>query len=384
MVSLILLFLFSLSGNFLVSGSKILCFFPNPSRSHVFVPLTIADELADQGHDVTVVTMNKLSSNASRYTELTIPLKAWDNNFLKSLLSGNAKNSIDFMVTATNLYQAVAIETIQHPTFQKLLKEETFDLVWFINVYYNGVQLGIAEHFKAPYIMYSPWGHLYYVTEMLGQHLYPSTVPSLYYETPPKMAFTQRMINMLYTVTEWALTKYYDRVQAKQYKELWPHSSRDYYAMKANASILLLNEHISESQIVRPTLPNEIEIGGVQIVENPKPLVPDVQEWLDAATDGAIVWTFGSNLPIAMIDPKKTEIMFKVLGKLKQKVLLKWEKDSSTLPDNFKGLKWLQQDSALGNLLLNLLNSILYSEKVNSSQLIQMLNCLLHMEGMGA
>lgn len=336
---------------FLVSpvfGFRILCFFPNPSRSHALVPISIADELAARGHEVTVVTMNKLSSNASHFNEVVIPVTAWDNDFLKTLLSGNIKSTRKFMMTAAKLYQEVAIEAINHPLFQQLLKEETYDLIWFINVYYNGVQLGIADHFDAPYIMYSPWGHIYYVEETLGQHLLPSTVPSLYYEVLPKMNLYERTTNMLYVAAEWAFIKYYEGIEAQQYRETWPKAKRDFFQMKRNASILLLNEHISESQVIRPMLPNEIEIGGVQIEEHPQPLVLEIQKWMDEANDGVIVWTFGSNLPISMIDPQKTEIMFKVLGRLKQKVLLKWEKDPSTLPSNFKGLKWIQQDSALG------------------------------------
>jgi len=345
----IFLLLFCLT---ITQGAKILCFFPNLSRSHAIVPLSIADELAARGHNVTVITVNKLGSEESHFNEIVIPVKTWDNKFFKSLIDGDfstLSSKFYFLKTAGHLYLDTATEVIETPVFQKIMREENFDLAFFITVYYNGVQLGVADHFKVPYIAYSPLGEHVFHLGFTGQHVFPATVPSKYYEIVGPMNFYQRIVNSWYLMAEWGFSVYFDGVQAKRYRKVFPNNSRGFYEMKKNASILFLNGHISESNVIKPMLPNVIEVGGVQIQENPKALVHEVQQWLDHATEGAIVWTFGSNLPISMINPKKVEIMFRVLARKKQRVLLKWEKDPRSLPKNFKGMKWIQQDSALAH-----------------------------------
>lgn len=120
--------------------------------------------------------------------------------------------------------------------------------------------------------------------------------------------------------------------------------------MKKNISAIFMNGHWTENKIIRPTLPNEIDIGGIQIKATPKPLEPAVQKFLDEAEHGVIVWTFGSNLPITKVDPAKLKVMFNVLGKRKERVILRWDLDDhSVLPANFLGRKWLAQDSILAH-----------------------------------
>ena len=98
-----------------------------------------------------------------------------------------------------------------------------------------------------------------------------------------------------------------------------------------------------------PLLPTEVEVGGIQINSKPKPLDKNLQKWLDDAENGVILWTFGTNIPMINVDPEKLEVMMKVLGRMKQRVIMKWEsKDVSRIPTNFLTREWLPQDSILG------------------------------------
>lgn len=148
---------------------------------------------------------------------------------------------------------------------------------------------------------------------------------------------------------ETAMSIYLDCNEAKLYNEFWPADRyRSFDEMKKNISAMFYNGHWTDSKAIRPSLPNEVEIGGIQIKGKPSPLEADLQKFLDEATNGVIVWTFGSNVPIAKIDPEKLDIMLKVLGKQKERVILRWEGDENKLPANFLGKKWLAQDSVLG------------------------------------
>lgn len=112
-------------------------------------------------------------------------------------------------------------------------------------------------------------------------------------------------------------------------------------------------------------VPNMIEIGGVHIDRNIKPLPEvrilqttgfktylfeiskqDIQSFLDTASNGAIYVSFGTVLRGAALPLSKREALIKVFGSLKQKVI--WKFDDITimdLPSNVLMKTWLPQNS---------------------------------------
>lgn len=97
-----------------------------------------------------------------------------------------------------------------------------------------------------------------------------------------------------------------------------------------NISLVLINHHFSTSSI-RPFVANMIEIGGIH-VSLPKALPIEIQDFLDSAKEGVILFSMGSIIKGKDWPVEQREAFVNAFGKLKQKVLWKYEND--TLPKN--------------------------------------------------
>jgi glucuronosyltransferase len=115
-----------------------------------------------------------------------------------------------------------------------------------------------------------------------------------------------------------------------------------------NVSLVLVNHHFSTSSI-RPIVANMIEVGGIH-VEPVKPLPSDIQEFLDSATDGVILFSMGSIIQGKDWEPSKREAFVKAFGKLKQKVLWKYENETlPKKPENVMIRSWIPQRDVLAH-----------------------------------
>lgn len=76
-----------------------------------------------------------------------------------------------------------------------------------------------------------------------------------------------------------------------------------------------------------------------------------LQEFLDKATDGAILFSLGTNAKVSEMNEQKRFYIFSALEKLKQRVVMKWESDDmpSGLPANILLQKWLPQGDILAH-----------------------------------
>lgn len=77
----------------------------------------------------------------------------------------------------------------------------------------------------------------------------------------------------------------------------------------------------------------------------------DLQEYIDSAADGVIFFSFGSQVNISLIPEEKINVFLNVIGKLRQKVIIKWVPSGDIkLPQNLKTGSWLPQNDILGKI----------------------------------
>lgn len=74
-----------------------------------------------------------------------------------------------------------------------------------------------------------------------------------------------------------------------------------------------------------------------------------MQTFLDGAEHGAILFSLGSNIKSSDLDEKKVHALLKAFGKLKQRVLWKWDTELLGIPENVIVSKWLPQDGILAH-----------------------------------
>jgi len=71
---------------------------------------------------------------------------------------------------------------------------------------------------------------------------------------------------------------------------------------------------------------------------------------MDDANTGVIYFNFGTILNVAGLPKPTVRILIKVLERLEQKVIFKWDKnDTQGFPDNFYVDSWFPQQEILSN-----------------------------------
>jgi len=124
-----------------------------------------------------------------------------------------------------------------------------------------------------------------------------------------------------------------------------------YGDLNKNISLIFFASHgISEGPI-RPNVPAVIEIGGIQVKDQPDTLPQNMKEFLKEAPNGAILLSLGSNLKKDNLKPETVQKMFNVVSKLKQKVIWKWD-DLKNSPGESKNIlysEWVPQDDILAH-----------------------------------
>jgi len=125
----------------------------------------------------------------------------------------------------------------------------------------------------------------------------------------------------------------------------------NYYEMKRRISLLFYNYHSPSEGPIRPTVPQSIEIGGIQVKEQPDPLPKELAKFLDDADEGVIFFSLGTNVNTNNFGPEIADILYSVLSKLPQRVVWKWE-DLNNKPGNASNIyfsNWLPQDDVLAH-----------------------------------
>jgi glucuronosyltransferase len=97
-------------------------------------------------------------------------------------------------------------------------------------------------------------------------------------------------------------------------------------------------------------MPNMIDIGGIHVVDPPAKLPDDIQQFLDSATDGVILFSMGSMLQSVDWTVQQRKAFSGAFGKLKQKIL--WKYENETLPGNPGNImikSWIPQRDILAH-----------------------------------
>ncbi|KAH8294627.1 hypothetical protein KR018_000627, partial [Drosophila ironensis] len=333
------------------NGYHFLMILNSPGRSHFNVGHALAKGLVNSGHEVTVVSVFPLKKLVPGYHDINVP------NVITSMKGDIAAlwDSINKPLTQKLIdhYQMgfrVTRGLFEDPNFQDLLKSNrSFDAV-ICETFYNDAHYGLAEHFRAPLIGLSTGGGLTFITDMVGSPAPASFVPHIMLPFNDHMSLYERLVNVAFLAYERLLLDYYYLPgQEKLYKEFFPENRHCFYEMRRNASLVLINQHVSLS-FPRPYAPNMIEVGGMHIDGNVSPLPESIERFLNESVHGAIYFSMGSNLKSKDIPASKVKEILDAFRGLKQRVLWKFEtKDLPNKPDNVYISDWFPQTDILAH-----------------------------------
>ncbi|KAH8312600.1 hypothetical protein KR044_011632, partial [Drosophila immigrans] len=334
-----------------VLGYSYLLVMPTSAKSHFYVGQALAKGLVAAGHEVTLVSAFAQKKAIKNLRDVPLPAIIPIMAAHKSRILENSRKP---MITRLPIFHGMGLELtralLEQPAVQSLLKENrTYDAV-ICEVFLNEAHFGLAEHFKAPLIGLSSFGASSWTTDMVGTPSPPSYVPHCMLQFSDRMSFWERTHNLLYTAYEFVYQRlFYLPRQEQLYREFFPDNKQNFYKMRENASLVLLNNHVSLS-FPRPYAPNMIEVGGMHVQRQRKSLPQDIEEFIKGASHGVIYFSMGSNLRSADLPQHKRDALVATFRGLKQRVLWKFEDQNlPNKPENVFISDWFPQDDILAH-----------------------------------
>ncbi|XP_075147408.1 uncharacterized protein LOC142221536 [Haematobia irritans] len=334
-----------------IEGYKFLVVLHFSSKSHFIVGSALIKGLIDKGHEVTVISPFPLKKPMENWQDVPVPsvlklMKKETENILDTTGRSLLENLVSFHKTGVEVTKLV----LNEPAVQKLMaSNQTFDAV--INeVFLSEALYGLSEHFKAPLIGLGTFGAIAWNTDMVGSPSPPSYVASTFLPFTDHMTFRQRIINLaLLTFERLFLDFYYLPMQEEVFRQYFPESKKSMYEIRKDTALVLLNSHVSLS-FPRPYVPNQIEVGGMHINRQRKPLPEAIERFINEAQYGVVYFSMGSNIKSKNIPLEKRQELLKALGSLKQRVLWKFEDTQMEgKPDNVLISDWFPQDDILAH-----------------------------------
>ncbi|KAL9925031.1 uncharacterized protein ACN2A1_010713 [Glossina fuscipes fuscipes] len=351
-----------------VYGANILGVFLTHTPSHLIVHMSVAKVLAEEGHNVTVVVTQEPKVNHQKIHTILIPPGEEHIEFLHKEFSDLAKQKPSLLRTLTNLIGSLRLiidmqrDALKDERFTQLYDnpDTKFDLV-IVGYFLNSFQFGVAAKFKAPVILSWMSAPVHIINDYVGNPNGVAYVPNTMMATKlgEKMNFLERVQNFLTAIMFDTFGKIMDYRNQCFYNELFPNDDGKlptYEEMKNNVSLVFCNSHFTEGPI-RPNVPAVIEIGGIQVKDQPNPLPEDISSVLhESKVHGAILFCLGSNLRSDYIKPEVIKTIFQVLSSLKQNVIWKWDDLTNTpgIAKNIMYKQWIPQDDILAHPNLKL------------------------------
>ncbi|XP_062143050.1 UDP-glucosyltransferase 2-like [Drosophila sulfurigaster albostrigata] len=356
----------TLLGAILLSGAQganILGIFSCPSPSHLIIEMSMAKVLAENGHNVTVVTTLKPVVTHKNIKVIEVPLtdeeqNAWNKIMGSMIQTDNTDTGTALLRMRSQLKSMFDKnrDVMEDPQVTDLYenKDNKFDLV-MIGYFMNNFQMGIAQKLKVPIVIATSMFQWGVFDSMLGNPADVAYVPAVnvHVNEHGLMDFKQRFSNFITSCFEKLFVYLIEKDNAEAYYYLYGNDSNmpPYEELNRNVSLVLFNSYAISEGPIRPNVPGVIEVGGIQIKDTPDPLPQEMSEFLNNATDGAILLSLGSNIQGKLLNPETVQKMFRVLSKLKQRVIWKWE-DVNNTPGKSANIlysKWLPQDDILAH-----------------------------------
>ncbi|CAG9863751.1 unnamed protein product [Phyllotreta striolata] len=333
-------------------SSKILGVFPTVGGSHYIMSHSLMKGLAEAGNNVTIISPhadNTLVKNGS-YTRIV--LKGFAENYQNDMKHLNLFEVKDFnnhnqeAIFQKYMYQKTEMIFRDEGVWKLIESNETFDAV-IVEQFSNDALKVLANVFGGHLIVFDPIGPFNFVNRLIGNPTMVSYNPQVVSTFPRPMSFKDRLHNLLLYSYEEVMNHFvFLPTQDRLVKKYFPGapSIRD---ITTNVSLVLLNSHESTWQTV-PLVPNAVPIGGFHIAP-PKELPKEIKVFLDGATNGAILFSLGTNLKISDMDERRKSMFLNVFAKLDQRILWKADENISSLPPHVKIVRWLPQMDVLAH-----------------------------------
>lgn len=354
------------------SAYNILFMVPFPGPSHWLFMGKFIDELLDRGHQLTVVTSHPRKGPSNQnYTEVLMkPIYEFPScEYLYScffrrltfkfsvnindILSKGPQSDFANLKTFWNHGLATTEHSLNDKKVKELIemKNHTFDC-FIMEQFFSEAFLMFGHKLNIPTITLTILPNSYHLDNLMGLSSPWSFNPHFILPYDDQMTFKEKTHNAIITIYDilYRNLVYMPRMQKLAEEHFKGHMSKIplVSSLERKVSLILINSHRAIDS-PRPTISGLVNIGGAHI-RQPMPLPEDLKEFIESAEHGVIYFSLGAFLRSSDLPKEKLETIFKVLGKLKQKILWKFEDENMKgLPKNVLVKKWMPQNDILAN-----------------------------------
>ncbi|KAL3289132.1 hypothetical protein HHI36_003570 [Cryptolaemus montrouzieri] len=324
-----------------VESAKILGIFWTFSRSQHLTGSALLKALAESGHEVHLLSSFDDDAKISNFKhELLEGLIVPDTSNLNASMISRMLNFVPILNRNVEVFW-------ENNAVQKLIKTKPkYDAV-IVMSFFNDYVLALPHYLKSPAIIYSSISSNRVNNKYVGN-------PNLIYgrdvltDAPVTNFFGRLSVtcaNIMLTIMEEYILAPSQNEYTKKYLPATPSVGE----LIKNVSLVLINSHFA-IEPPRPYVPNMIQIGGFhsQII---KALPEDLQNYLDSAKYGAVLFSMGTVVKLGLnLRKEHLDIIMTGLRKIAPiKVLFKSEIEIPTAPRNVLVTKWLPQNGILAH-----------------------------------
>ncbi|KHJ85976.1 hypothetical protein OESDEN_14286 [Oesophagostomum dentatum] len=202
---------------------------------------------------------------------------------------------ISGLTIQTSMLVNTCRETLKQQEFLKWLEGEHFDLA-FASVF-DVCSVGLIHAAKIPgWIWLSSGAIMDHISYLTGIPIIRSYVPPLMMEAVGDMSFAQRVKSVIgHGLTKLLWTKLIAEPQMELFRTHVSPDFPDLLELASRCPLIMANTN-DFYEIPRPTLAKVVNIGGIGVVSNAKPLPENMEKLLERA-EGAVLFSFGSFAP---------------------------------------------------------------------------------------
>lgn len=241
---------------------------------------------------------------------------------------------------------------MEHENMKSWLAEEglEFDLA-IVESFGTEAFYSFGEYFNAPIIATSTTLNTNWLNQAIGNVEPWSFVPNQLLNASPQMTFCDRLNNVLFNLFEHATLRLFSHPrQNVLMRKYFPDNKKSLQEILQNDVCLgFVNSHFTIA-LSKPTVPNLIEIGGINIDRQVQKLPDDMQRFLDSATEGVVVFSMGSIFQASNLNEDQRKAFINTFSRIPQKVVWRYNlPDADQLPKNVMAREWLPQKEILAH-----------------------------------